>query len=198
MSKQSVSLIEFPELYNILKEIKHLFNFDIINYKNSQSFIKKKEFENTKDLNTVIVLHEKNKKLFSYNKINKNSFLIIDKNPIKIEKFIDMVNIQLIKMKYNFQSQLNINKYTLNLNTRTIIKKEDTLKLTEKEIDIILFLNDQKVPRSVVDLQNEVWGYSSGLDTHTVETHIYRLRKKINKTFNDENFIISEAEGYKI
>ena len=72
------------------------------------------------------------------------------------------------------------------------------LKLTEREIDIILFLKNQIIPQSVNMMQNKVWGYSSDLETHTVETHIYRLRKKIKDKFNDKNFITSEEEGYKI
>jgi len=72
------------------------------------------------------------------------------------------------------------------------------LKLTEREIDIILFLKEKESPQSVNNLQNEVWNYSSTLETHTVETHIYRLRKKFKNCFNDEDFISSSKEGYKI
>ena len=63
---------------------------------------------------------------------------------------------------------------------------------------IIIFLNDFKLPRSITDLQKEVWGHKSKLETHTVETHIYRLRKKIEKKFNDKNFISSFKTGYQI
>tara|TARA_B100001093_G_C26399815_1_gene830794 strand:- start:417 stop:647 length:231 start_codon:yes stop_codon:yes gene_type:complete len=72
------------------------------------------------------------------------------------------------------------------------------IKLTEKEINIILFLNSHKKPQKVDILQNEVWGYSSDLETHTVETHIYRLRKKIKDMFRDDNFIASHVNGYLI
>ncbi len=65
-------------------------------------------------------------------------------------------------------------------------------------MDIILFLVENKEAKKIVDLQNKVWGYSSELETHTVETHIYRLRKKISDTFNDKKFIISSDEGYFI
>ena len=65
-------------------------------------------------------------------------------------------------------------------------------------MDIILFLNDSKVPQKINILQNLVWGYSSKLETHTVETHIYRLRKKISDSFKDENFIVSTDNGYLI
>ena len=76
--------------------------------------------------------------------------------------------------------------------------KNLTLKLTEKESKVILFLSKSKKPVNVDQLQSEVWGFNSKLETHTVETHIYRLRKKINNKFNDENFIISKKNGYEI
>ena len=75
---------------------------------------------------------------------------------------------------------------------------EYKLKLTEKEINSILYLFKIEKEVKIQELQTEVWGYQSQLETHTVETHIYRLRKKISKTFNDEDFIISKKNGYKI
>ena len=74
----------------------------------------------------------------------------------------------------------------------------NTLKLTEREMEIIFFLNENKDPQKINDLQNKVWGYSSDLETNTVETHIYRLRKKIYDNFKDERFIISTDKGYFI
>ncbi|MDB4233014.1 winged helix-turn-helix domain-containing protein, partial [Candidatus Pelagibacter sp.] len=113
-------------------------------------------------------------------------------------KLFDKINTQLIKQKYNFQSNFQIKNYTLNLNSRIITYKKTQLKLTEKEIDIILFLKEQKLPQSINKLQHVVWGYAFNLETHTVETHIYRLRKKIKDKFNDEKFIVSHEEGYLI
>ena len=72
------------------------------------------------------------------------------------------------------------------------------LKLTEKEINTITYLSKSDKPVSIDELQQKVWSYQSGIETHTVETHIYRLRKKILKTFNDNNFIISKKNGYQI
>ena len=86
----------------------------------------------------------------------------------------------------------------MDLNSRIISNNKKSLKLTEREMDIILFLIEKKQPQKINDLQNQVWRYSSELETHTVETHIYRLRKKINDSFNDENFIISTDNGYFI
>ena len=134
----------------------------------------------------------------SHSLVNNKTILVLDEYPFKIEKFLDIINIQLIKQKYNFQSKLNIKDYTLNFNSRIISNKQKELKLTEREIDIILFLSENKTPQSIIILQGKVWGYSFDLETHTVETHIYRLRKKIKDKFNDDNFIISHDEGYLI
>ena len=108
------------------------------------------------------------------------------------------MNIQLIKLKFSHQSEVNINKYKLDLNSKFFSKNNISLKLTEKEIEIILYLNNTKIKHNVVDLQKNIWGYSSNLETHTVETHIYRLRKKISDLFNDESFILSHKNGYFI
>ena len=198
MFKQTVSLVEFPKLYNILTEINNLFAFNIVNYKNSKDFIFQIESNNIECINSTIIIEKKNYQLFLNNKINKNNILVFNDFPLKIQIFFDRVNAQLIKQKYNFQSKINIKKYCLNLNSRIISNTKNELKLTEKEIDIILFLNNQTTPQSVEKLQNKVWGYSFGLETHTVETHVYRLRKKIKDKFNDENFIFSLDTGYKI
>ena len=198
MFKQSVSLVEFSKLYNILYEINDLFSFNIFNYQNSKEFLKEIESNNDECVNSTIIVDKKDHVLMSNNKININNILVMDTWPLKIEKLLDKINTQLIKQKYNFHSNLDIKNYTLNFNSRIISNKMKELKLTEREIDIILFLKDNSNPQSVSMLQNKVWGYSSDLETHTVETHIYRLRKKIKDKFDDENFIISEDAGYKI
>ena len=198
MFKQSVSLVEFSKLYNILYESNDLFSFNIFNYQNSKEFLKEIESNNNECINSTIIVDKKDHVLMSNNKININNILVMDTWPLKIEKLLDKINTQLIKQKYNFHSKLDIKNYTLNFNSRIISNKMKELKLTEREIDIILFLKDNSNPQSVSMLQNKVWGYSSDLETHTVETHIYRLRKKIKDKFDDENFIISEDAGYKI
>ena len=111
---------------------------------------------------------------------------------------IEQLNVQFIKISYDNQSKINIKNYTVNLNSRIITSKNIDLKLTEKEIDIILFLNNNKIPKNIDTLQNKVWGYSAKLETHAVETHVYRLRKKIKDRFKDDNFIISYKNGYSI
>jgi len=198
MFKQSVSLVEFEELYNILDEIKDLFTFEILNYQNTSDFTKQIDLNNLKCINTLIVIKKNNHLLESNSKIPNNNIILVNELPLKIEKILEIINIQLIKHRYNFQSKLIIKDYSLNLNSRMISNKEKKLKLTEREIDIILFLMDQNKPQSINELQNKVWGYVLDLETHTVETHIYRLRKKIKDTFNNDNFILSLDDGYKI
>jgi hypothetical protein len=198
MSKQLVNIVEFTKLYSILSEIKNLFIFNIYNYDDSKDFVKQIELNNAECINSTIIVRNKNSLLVSNPKINQSNILVLDELPMKMEKMLDEINSHLIKQKYNFQSKVNIKEYILNLNSRTISTKNIELKLTEREIDIILFLNENKKPQSINNLQNNVWDYSFGLETHTVETHIYRLRKKIKDKFSDENFIISYEQGYKI
>ena len=198
MFNQSISIVKFSALYNILKEIEDLFKFKIYNYKTYDNFLDKVSTNHSLFSKSIIVVNKKDDKLFFQNKVNNNAILVFDKLPITIDKIIDTINIQLIKQKYNFQSKINIKNYVLNLNSRIISNKEIELKLTEREIDIILHLNENELPQSVDMLQKKVWGHLFNLETHTVETHIYRLRKKIKDKFNDSNFVISHNEGYLI
>ena len=100
-----------------------------------------------------------------------------------------------LKIQFNFQSEISIGTYKLDLNSRKISKNKSTLDLTERETNLIMFLKNSSKPVKINELQKEVWGYGSELETHTVETHIYRLRKKILNTFNDSEFIISKKNG---
>ena len=79
-----------------------------------------------------------------------------------------------------------------------MISKNSKLKLTEKETNTIIYLSKKNKAVSVDELQEDVWSYQPDIETHTVETHIYRLRKKILNIFHDNDFIISEKNGYKI
>ena len=124
--------------------------------------------------------------------------MIFDQYTIKVSKFIEKVNIELMKKNFESQSRIVINNYTIDLNARELSFKTTKLKLTEKEVSTINYLSKNKNSVSIDDLEKNVWKYQSDIETHTVETHIYRLRKKILKAFKDENFIISEKNGYKI
>ena len=214
MNKQTINIVGVHTLYNIFEEIKDNLSFNVANFDKKDNFLKLYR-ENKIDIaNSLILTKAENKDLFvKKNNINKqNIFLFYNKDnnydinleynllkyPIEIYSLIEKINIQLIKQKYNYQSKIKLNDYYLDLNSRNIAKKDKSLKLTEREMDIILFLNDKKKPQKINILQSQVWEYSSDLETHTVETHIYRLRKKINNKFKDNKFIISTDEGYII
>ena len=197
MNKQVVIFVNLNGLYNILNEIKNFISFDIKNYTNKDDFFQDLDKNNILAESTIVT-----NSIEYFNSGNKNldkrNILVFEDFPIQISIIIDQINIQLIKQRYDFQSKINIKNYNLNLNSRKISKNKKDLKLTEREIDIILFLKKQKEPKKIEILQKEIWHYSSDLETHTVETHIYRLRKKIKDQFNDENFILSHKEGYSI
>ena len=193
MSKSVVNIIDFPVLYNVLFEVKEFLNFEVVNHESINVFLEKIQ-KDSSTKNSIIVT----KNFLNHKDINQKSIIHLDNKPINFLSLIDRVNTNLLKQKYSFQSSINIKDYTLNLNSRVISQKKNDLKLTEREIDIILFLKDQKKPQNINILQKEVWSYAENLETHTVETHVYRLRKKISDTFKDENFIISLKEGYSI
>ena len=202
MNIHNIIIFEFDSLYKILSEIKNNLPFKINNLKKLES-----KDSNFVEYSLVITNYINKNFLLKERKIDKNKILFLTKEkknnqhityPIQIKNLIEKINIKLIKQKYNNQSYLKVSNYILNLNSRIISKNNNSLKLTEKEINIILFLNDHKNPQKVSILQNQVWGYLSELETHTVETHIYRLRKKINDHFYDCNFIISTHDGYLI
>ena len=111
---------------------------------------------------------------------------------------LELINISLVKLKYSGQSELSIKDYKLDMNSRELIKKKIKIKLTQKEAEIIVYLKNSKKPASISKLQKQVWSHNSELETHTVETHVYRLRKKIFDTFGDNNFIINATDGYKL
>ena len=181
---QFLIVYKSPILFSILDEIKNNLNFNIKHYKNEQfreDFSKK---------NMVVITELK--------KIKFENQIKVEEFPINIQKLIEIINVQFLKNKFNQQNSLKVGEYFLNLNSRTISHLDKTLSLTEKEIKIITFLKNLKKPVSVEKLQSEVWGYRSKLETHTVETHVYRLRKKIEKNFDDKSFIMSLKNGYKI
>ena len=111
---------------------------------------------------------------------------------------IEKINIEFLKIKFNSQSHVKVKKYTIDQNSREMLIQDIKLKLTEKEINTIKYLSNSNQPVGIDELQKMVWSYQSDIETHTVETHIYRLRKKILNTFNDNEFIVSKKNGYQI
>tara|TARA_B100000780_G_scaffold57095_1_gene36223 strand:+ start:33 stop:629 length:597 start_codon:yes stop_codon:yes gene_type:complete len=198
MSEQFIYIVDFPNLHNILSEVKNLFNFKIKNFTSFKLFLEANECTQVNDINSIIIVNKKNQKFLLSKKTLDKNILIIDELPLRIEKLIYKINIQLIKQHYNIQSKINVKGYTLDLNKRIIKSQSQELRLTEKEINVILFLLKSEKAQSINNLQESVWKYSRGLETHTVETHIYRMRKKFLEKFNDNNFINSINNAYKI
>ena len=194
MIKQNIFIVNFNLLYEILDEIKEKFSFKIIKYENEVDFIK----DLNSNLINSLIITKSNQKLLLNQNVNKKNFLNFDNFPLTINKLSELINIQLIKLKFNQQSKINIKGYELNLNSKFFLRNSLSLKLTEREIEIILYLNEAKTKCDVLDLQKNIWDYSPNMETHTVETHIYRLRKKISDKFDDENFILSHKKGYFI
>ena len=188
MSKQNVLIFKIPELFKILNELKNYLDFTIhSSLEEEDLFIFKKKISN------YLILTD------SKNQIEgEKSQLILNKFPDSIYSIIEKINVALLKQKYSEQSDILIGKYSIDLNSRLIKSNKENLKLTEREIEIILFLQNSKTPQKIENLQKKVWGHNSNLETHTVETHIYRLRKKIIDKFKDSNFINSTKTGYKI
>jgi len=191
---QNVFIINFISLYEILDELKENLSFKIIKIENEKDFEKKLDLDRLDHL----VISKTDHKLLLNNNITDNNFLDFNDLPLSFKKLLELINIKLIKLKFNQQSKITIKGYGLNLNSKILCKGSLELKLTEKEIEIILYLNDKKIKHNVADLQKNIWDYSTDMETHTVETHIYRLRKKISDLFKDEKFILSHKNGYFI
>ena len=191
---QNVFIINFNSLYEILDEIKENLSFKIIKIDNEE------DLKNNLDLDTIdfLVISKTDHKLLLNNNITHKNLLDFNDLPLSLKKLLELINIKLIKLKFNQQSKIIIKGYELNLNSKFFSKDNLKLKLTEKEIEIILYLKDLKIKHDVADLQKNIWGYSSNMETHTVETHIYRLRKKISDLFKDEKFILTHKNGYFI
>ena len=184
MTKKLI-ILRYKELFNILEEINEYFEFKLEFYENEREL---KYLEND-NLSNYLVLAKK--KLSSVKKQ-----IIIDKFPIRINELIQTLNINFLKSKFTEQSKIDLGRYYLDLNSRILNQNDKQLELTEKESSILIFLKQSKVPVKIYKLQEKVWGYNSELETHTVETHVYRLRKKINDKFYDNEFIISDKKGY--
>ena len=186
MSVQNLIIYKFSSLYQILEEISSDLNFNITFVDNENSLNDK-----IKNFNHYLIASNKR-----YSNIDAQ--IVLDNLPINIFKLIEKINIEFLKQQFNNQSKFQINKYKIDLNSRELLLNSSKLKLTEKEINTIIYISKSNKPVSIDELQEKVWSYQSDIETHTVETHIYRLRKKILKTFNDNEFIISKKDGYHI
>ena len=185
MNSKTLIIYDYQILFEILNEISESLNFKIIQSNKEEYNDLKLNFKN----DHLIISRKKIQGL--------NNVLILEEKPIKLRKLLEIININLLKNKFYKQSNIKIGKYSLDLNSRKIFLKDKNLDLTERETNLIVFINERKNV-TIKDLQKNVWDYSPNLETHTVETHIYRLRKKMSEIFGDENFILNTQNGYTI
>ena len=175
--------------FNSVKEKKSS-NFDLILF-HEEALNDNEDKKIISNSNCLKVCVSKKKNSFS----NFDAFLEIPSTLKEINATVE--SIAAIR-KFSKNSSIEIKKYLLNKNEKKLFKNENQIDLTEKEIQLLeLFLSSKK-PISKDKILSSVWNYSSDADTHTVETHIYRLRKKINDKFSDENFIVNTKDGYSL
>ncbi len=191
-----------------MKELKEHLNFNL-------SFIKINEINELSNKYDVLLIHEsilkdENTKK-SLNKISSNKILISKSKDFKNFKFDERLNIPIninelnkkavelsARKEFSSNSSIEIKDYILDKNEKKLKKNNSFIIVTEKEIQLLELLFKKKDFLKKKIILETVWKYASDADTHTVETHIYRLRKKIIDEFNDKNFIINSKEGYKI
>ena len=186
MSNEKLIIYDLAILFKILTEVEENLNFKIIQL-NKDELV---SFDKEKSKNSIFLTKKK------YANI-ENQF-IFDKSPISLKKLIENINVFFLKINYQDKSNFKIRNYSINLNSKNISHGNSSLKLTEKEISTIIYLSRINKPTSIKELQLNVWDHKLILETHTVETHIHRLRKKIKEKFKDSSFIKSTKDGYLI
>ena len=206
MNNIDLNILGSNTFSNLLKELEfiNILNFKKIVFDNKKNFIVKVLFpENlkVKDVkeylseNNPIILFLNNKDYLKKNNLILLNFHIVLQLPIEIFSFREILNILLTKYNFFQKSRIIINNYEIDSNQRTIKKSNITVKLTEKELELILTLNNNNgLDKSF--LLKDVWKHSLDLDTHVFETHLHRLRKKIYNTFKDKNFITEKNSLY--
>ena len=196
MVNQKLYIINLSNFYDIISELKEHISYEISKFDNKEIFFDKYKSESISIENSILVVNEKEYNFFVRN-MNEDQ-IIKFKPPVNIFTFIENLNVRFIQRKYQDQSNVNVKDFFLDINSRELKKGKLSLKLTERETDMILFLNNSNKPVNVETLEKEIWQHSSELETHTVETHIYRLRKKIKDEFGNDDLIKSNKNGYTI
>ena len=207
MKNITINLIGQSVLEEVLREnLKHI-NFEIKSFKKFNEIIQDSKVKNS----SIFVASLKDYDLFINSKLNipvlflnfgsKKSYTTsaeIINCPFQLNNFVERINVIFLKNKFLNNSNLNILNYEINLNSKEILRDGQKLKLTEREINFILFLKNSNSPQNIKSILKSVWNYSPNLETHTVETHVHRLRKKFFSHFKDDNFIKINKKGYFI
>ena len=207
MKNITINLIGQSVLEEVLREnLKHI-NFEIKSFKKFNEIIQDSKVKNS----SILVTSLKDYDLFINSKLNipvlflnfkspKNNNISADiiNCPFQLNNFVEKINVIFLKNKFLNNSNLNLLNYEINLNSKEILRDGQKLKLTEREINFILFLKNSNSPQNIKSILKSVWNYSPNLETHTVETHVHRLRKKFFSHFKDDNFIKINKKGYFI
>ena len=196
MVNQKLYIINLSNFYDIINELNEHIGYEISKFDSKEIFFDKYKSKSISTENSIMVVHEKEYNFFVKN-INEDQIIKL-KPPINIFTFIENLNVKFIQKKYQDQSNVSVKDFFLDINSRELKKDKLSLKLTERETDMILYLNNSRKPVNVETLEKEIWQHSSDLETHTVETHIYRLRKKIKAEFGNNDLIKSDKDGYII
>ena len=206
MNNIHLSILGSPQFLTILNELEFNNILDTgiqSNYNDKKiSFkilfvdnLKLKEVKNYLLKNEPIILFLKNKDYIIKNNLNLLDFHVSLELPIEISTLKEILNILITKYNFFKKSKIIIKDYEIDSNERSITKKKIKVKLTEKELELILALNTNNGLNKSFLLRS-IWKHSIDLDTHAFETHLHRLRKKINKYFKDKNFIIEKNSFY--
>ena len=213
MKSEKLFVFGNQRLAEILKEVKLFKNYEIIN--------KTYDFEKTnlvqdKNLRENFILVDLSNISITKNLIKgfgKNSILLINKKnfnneviknyekcllPFKLNDLLSKIKILSLKKDYKSRAIFQVLDYQLDINKKVIVKNDLKLKLTEKEVTLLVYLIELGRPVKINELLKAVWDYSSESETHTIETHVHRLRKKFIKIFQDHNIIKNNDDGYFI
>ena len=196
MVNQKLYIINLSNFYDIINELREHIGYEISKFDSKEIFFDKYKSKSISTENSIMVVHEKEYNFFVKN-INEDQIIKL-KPPVNIFIFIENLKVKFIQKKYQDQSNVSVKDFSLDINSRELKKDKLSLKLTERETDMILYLNNSRKPVNVETLEKEIWQHSYDLETHTVETHIYRLRKKIKAKFGNDDLIKSDKDGYII
>ena len=213
MNNLTISVFENQIFFEVLNELNLFSDYKIKFYQNISKFEKK----NNANFEELLVFFVDNENQKEYEKVIKNKlpYIVINESsfsknylktefseqlikPFNIFEFEKKIVSLLARYKFFKSSIINLNDYILDKNERKIKKNNEELQLTEKEIDLLILFSEHRMPLNKNFVLENVWKYSAESDTHTVETHIHRLRKKILEKFNDNNFIKNNKKGYYI
>ena len=214
MQNITLSIIGQRVLLDVLKERKDILKMEVFFFENLDQYFNQLKKNIKKDIlvvdfsnfeiieksdykitNPIIYLTENSNKFNYITKFQKYDLISC---PLNIMDFINKVNLMFSKFQFADKSKIDFLNYTINLNSREISNNNNKIKLTEREKDFLLFLKKSKKPQTIKNILKSVWGYSDEMETHTVETHVHRLRKKFLNNFNDDNFIKNDKKGYYI